>query len=177
MKGIIVMGPQGSGKSTQAELLAKELGVPHIQAGDILYFASQEKTERGRQIKKAMATGVLVNDQLVLQVMEEQLKGKQYCHGFVLDGFPRTVFTAKKIKTKPDKVFYLEVSDKINIQRLLKRGRPDDTLKVIKKRLEVYHQETEPLLTYYQKLGILEKINGERPIELIHQEMMGRLEK
>lgn len=174
---IIVMGPQGSGKSTQAELLAQKVGLPHIQAGDVFRYLSQKKTPQGRKIKKAIAAGVLIEKGLTLKIMEKHLQSQQCQSGFVLDGFPRRVSTAKKTKVKPDKVFFLEVSDKENIKRLLKRGRADDTPILIKKRLEIYHRETKPLLAYYQQLGVLEKVDGARSIEEIQADILKRLKK
>lgn len=169
------MGPPGSGKSTQAELLADQLGVPHLQTGDLLYFLSQEDTHRGREIKKLMEAGDLVDDQLVLEAVEEHLKGEAYKKGFVLDGTPRSLWQAEHLKVRFDKVFYLDVSDEENIKRLVKRGRKDDTPEVIKKRLKAYHQDTEPMLSYYRKIGILEEVDGERPIKAILDEIMARL--
>lgn len=174
---IIVMGPQGSGKSTQADLLAEVLGLPCLEMGDLLHFISQEETERGRKIKKAMEAGVLVGDETILKVVEEHLQMPAYKKGYVLDGFPRNLETAKEFNQKINQVFYLKVSDKENIKRLVKRGRKDDTPELIKKRLKIYHQETEPVLDYYRQKGILEEVDGERPIEMIHQDIVGRLKR
>jgi len=171
---IVVMGPPGSGKSTQAELLAEDLGIPHLEAGNLFYYLSQEDSLRGREIKKIMEAGGLLDDQLVLKSVEEHLKNKQYRKGFVLDGTPRNLWQAEHFKTKLDKVFYLDVSDKENMKRLVKRGRKDDAPKVIKKRLKVYHQDTEPMLDYYRKKGILEEVDGERPIEVIHEDIVSK---
>lgn len=171
------MGPPGSGKSTQAELLAEGLGVPHLETGDLLYYLSREDSQRGREIKKIMETGSLLDDQLVLKSVREHLKNKQYRKGFVLDGAPRNLWQAEHFKTKLDKIFYLDVSDKENMKRLVKRGRKDDVPEVIKKRLKVYHQDTEPMLNYYRKKGILEEVDGERPVEVIHEDITNRLER
>lgn len=172
---IIVIGPQGSGKSTQAELLAEELGVPHIEVGELLHYASQEDSPRGQEIKKAMNAGVLVDDRLVVEAVEERLKVKQYQKGFVLDGSPRDLWQAEHFKIKFDRVFYLDVSDEVNIKRLIKRGRKDDTPELIKKRLEIYHRQTEPVLDHYRQMGILEEVDGERSIEEIHQDILERV--
>lgn len=172
---IVVMGPPGSGKSTQAELLAEELGVPHFETGDLFYFLSQENSPRGREIKKLMDKGALLDDQFVLKAVEEQLKSKQYQKGAVLDGTPRSLWQAEHFKIKLDRVFYLKVSDKENIKRLVKRGRKDDTPEVVEKRLSIYHQDTEPMLNYYRKKGILEEVDGERPIEEIHNDIIERI--
>lgn len=174
---LVVMGPPGSGKSTQANLLAEELGIPHLQTGDLFHYLSEEDSPRGRKIKRIMESGGLLDDQLVLEIVEEHLKGKQYDKGVVLDGTPRSLWQAEHFKLKLDKVFYLDVSDEENIKRLVKRGRKDDRPEVVKKRLKTYHQETEPMLDFYRKMNILEKVDGERPIEVIHQDIMARLKQ
>jgi len=173
---LLIVGPPGSGKSTQAELLEEELGLPHLSTGELFHYLSLEKTPRGRQIKKVMKSGELVNDKLVLEIVEERLRDKQYHRGFILDGTPRSLWQAQKFKVELDRVFSLEVSDKETISRLTKRGRGDtDKPAVIEKRLAVYHQETEPMLDYYRQLGILTEMDGERSREDIFKDLQERL--
>ena len=169
------MGPPGSGKSTQAELLEEELGIPHLKAGDLFHYLSQEDTPKGREIKKIMESGELIEDEFVLRTVEEHLKNKQYQKGFIIDGTPRSLWQAKNFKVKLNRVIYLRVSDKVNLERLVKRGRKDDTPKIIKKRLKVYHQATKPMLKYYRQKGILTEIDGERLVEAIFEDIMEKL--
>ena len=154
---ILIIGPPGSGKSTQAELLSENLGIPHLSTGDLFHYLSEEKSVRGKKIKKIMTEGTLVDDVDALKLIDEQLKGAQYREGFIIDGSPRSLWQAQNFKHLFDKVIYLRVADKENINRLSKRGRQDtDSPEIIKKRLAVYHQETEPMLAYYRQSGILE---------------------
>lgn len=174
---IIIMGPVGSGKSTQAELLAKDLGISLFNAGDLLYFKSREDTPTGRKIRQTMETGGLVDDRLVLTLIEEHLKGKEHSLGIVIDGFPRSLWQAQNLSFPIDRVIYLVVRDEVNKKRLLKRGRKDDTPKIIDKRLSLYHKETEPILDFYRKKGILIEVDGERPIEVIFEDIVNIIEK
>ena len=175
---LLVIGPPGSGKSTQAELLEEELGLPHLSTGELCHYLSQEDTPRGRQFKQIMESGELIEDKLVLDIVEERLKDDQYQNGFILDGTPRSLWQAQNFKVKLDQVFYLVVSNQENVKRLTKRGRGDtDKPQIIKKRLEVYHQETKPMLDYYRQLGILEEVDGERSIEEIFKDLLSRLKK
>lgn len=174
---LLIVGPPGSGKSTQAELLEKELGLPHLSTGELFHYLSLEKTPRGQQIKEIMESGKLVDDKLTLKIVEERLRDKQYQRGFILDGTPRSLWQAQNFKIEFDRVFSLEVSDQETIGRLTKRGRGDtDKPAVIEKRLAVYHRETEPMLDYYRQLGILTAVDGERSIETIFKDLRTQLD-
>ena len=174
---IIVMGPQGSGKSTQADLLAKKLNLPHLQIGELGRRLIKQKTALGKKIEGFWVKGALAPDDLLMEILKLEINKEEFKGGFVLDGMPRTINQAKILSFKIDKVFYLKVSDKINVERLMKRGREDDTKDLIKKRLGFYHQETEPVLDYYRKMGILEEVDGERSIEMIFEDIAGRFGK
>jgi adenylate kinase len=110
-----------------------------------------------------------------LRLVEEHLKQKEHKKGVIIDGFPRSLWQAKNFSFPIDKVVYLKVSDKVNKERLLKRGRGDDKPELIDKRLKIYHQETEPILAYYRQQGLLLEIDGERPVEVIFKDIVAQL--
>lgn len=160
---ILVMGPQGSGKSTQAELLAKRLNLPHIETGNVYRELAKEDSELGRKIKGVLEKGGLVDDETTFEVVDKNLakiKG-----GFVLDGFPRTLTQAQRELFPIDKVIYINLSDEEAIERLLLRGRADDKIETIKARLKLFHERTEPILDYYRKQEKLLEIDGSKSVE------------
>lgn len=159
---IVILGPQGSGKSTQAGLLSQKLNLPILDVGSLLRLKAQEETETGRKIKTLVEHGELVDDSLTVALLQEKFSDKKYEAGFVMDGAPRTLNQARLLESivKLDKVFYLAVPEEINIERLLKRERQDDTPELIKKRLALYHENTQPALSYYREKGILAEIDG-----------------
>lgn len=172
---ILIMGPAGSGKTTQAELLANELHVPHLNAGDLLYFASLEDTNEAILIRDAMEKGELVDSAITLRLIERYFQDQSHKDGVVADGFPRTLHEAQELKIRVDKVFHILISDVEIKKRLQERARFDDTPEVIEKRLEVYHKETEPVLQHYRNMGILEEIDGERSIQDIAFDIASRV--
>jgi adenylate kinase len=177
---LILIGMPGSGKSTQGNLLSQKLGVPYLSTGHIFRNLAKEHSKLGRQIKLIMNAGLLVSDAKTLRIVEDYLSRPEYEKGYILDGFPRTVNQAKQFKNGIDKVIYLKVTDKEILWRLAYRddgGREDDTLLAIRKRIEVFHKFTKPVLDYYRKKGKLLEINGEQKIEDIHRSIMKRIEK
>jgi len=137
----------------------------------------------GRYIKETMTSGYLIPDEKTNEIVSEYLGRPEYENGFILDGYPRTVAQAEAFKNGIDKVIYLEVSDKEALWRLSYRNgengekREDDTLSAIRKRIELFHKFTEPVLEFYRKGGRLVTINGEDPIESIHKAIMDNLNK
>lgn len=163
---ILVTGPQGSGKTTQAKLLADFLGVTFIGTGDLVRERAEVSDEVGQKLKQALDSGQLADNQTVSSLVREKV-GEE----FVMDGYPRDEEQLNFFDPAYSKVFYLDISDEEVMSRLLKRGRADDTPDLIKERLAIYHKETEPLLNIYKEKGILEVIDGSLSIEQIKERM------
>jgi adenylate kinase len=170
---VLILGPQGSGKGTQAKRIADAYDVPHVATGDILRSAIAAGTELGRQVEPILERGDLVPDDLMVELIRERLAAET---GFVLDGFPRTVPQAEALDAmledigKPlDVVLLLEVGDDVALERLLARraeeGRSDDAPDVIRNRLRLYHSLTEPVVERYRDAGTLVAVDGERSVE------------
>lgn len=175
---LIFLGPPGAGKGTQAKQLAEALSIPHISTGDILRQALSEKTSLGIKAQSYMDQGELVPDQLVQEMVQERLAQTDAQRGWLLDGFPRTVkqaeFLEQLLHTKGEsgeKVINLDVPDDIVVGRLIDRGRQDDTEEVIRRRLQVYRQETAPLIDYYKQKGQLLSVNGNQSPEAVTEEL------
>lgn len=176
---IILIGIQGAGKSTQGNLLSEKLSLPYLSTGHIFREMAKEKSPEGRYIKETINAGYLIPDDKTLQIVSEYLSREQYQKGYILDGFPRTTVQAEAFKEKIDFVFYLKVSDKEALWRLAGRddNREDETLRAIKKRIELFHEFTEPVIDFYKTKGILLDIDGEKTIEEIHKEILSICQK
>ena len=175
----VILGPQGSGKSTQGKLLAQHLGLPLIDMGDVLRKWGEGTNPTALKIQNIIKKGELLDDETLMSVFREEVNKPQYKNGFVLDGAPRTLAQARLINNEVqlNKVFYLRVPDDVNTGRLLVRGRVDDTPELIAKRLALYHEQTEPVLGFYRQTGVLEGIDGTKGIEAIFEDVKTRVEK
>ena len=175
---LILFGPPGIGKGTQSQKLSQEFNIPQISTGDMLRQAIESGTRLGNSAKKLMNKGELVPDEIVLGIVEDRIL-EHDCHdGFILDGFPRTVRQAEgldaimKIRNYIDyKCVEIMVPDEVIIERLLNRGRDDDKEETIRKRLNIYKQQTAPVKEYYEKQDKLYKVDGNRTIDVVYQEI------
>ena len=176
MFNLILFGPPGAGKGTQAIKIAEKYGWVHVSTGDILRSEVSQGTPLGLKVKAVMEAGILVSDELLIEIMESVFRKNDTAGGFVLDGFPRTLNQAKeldqmlvKLGTNVSLVLSLDVEEEELVKRLLKRaqeqGRKDDTEEVIKNRLVQYHQHTKPLIEYYEEKKLLKNVRGVGSIE------------
>jgi adenylate kinase len=179
---ILLLGPQGSGKGTQAKRIADDFGLAHIATGEMLRHAIAARTPLGLEVQPIVENGDLVPDELMIGLIRERLDDEDTRGGFILDGFPRTMAQAEaldamlgEIGRDLDVVFELQVHDDVALERLAKRaveeGRTDDTPDAIARRLSEYHEKTEPLVGYYRLRGNLIGIHGDNPIDRVFAEI------
>lgn len=210
---VVFLGPPGSGKGTQASRLAAEAGLLHLSTGDLLREAVKQGTELGRQAQGYMSRGELVPDDVVVGIIQDRLSRGHMDHGFILDGFPRTVPQAEslhgmleKVGKSLDKAILFVISEEEVVRRLSGRWhcpkcnegynypmklprregtcdkdgtelvrRPDDDESVVRKRLEVYRQQSEPIVEFYRKESILVEIEADRPPEKVFQSVLAEV--
>ncbi|GAA4416258.1 adenylate kinase [Actinokineospora soli] len=168
MTRVVLVGPPGAGKGTQATALSEELGVPHISTGDLFRAHIANNTELGKDVKRYLDAGQLVPDAVTNEMVRERLAQPDAEHGFLLDGFPRNVGQAEVLgklladaDSKLDAVVEFRVDEEVVVKRLLARGRADDNEEVIRHRQQVYRDETAPLLDYYAGVLITVDAVGE----------------
>ncbi|MBT3835820.1 adenylate kinase [Candidatus Woesearchaeota archaeon] len=190
---LILLGPPGSGKGTVAQMLAKDFNFAHVSAGELLREEIKKGTTLGNDIKKLVETGALVPDLLVTEIMKLDVSSKE---NYIMDGFPRTLTQAEAIEDLDiDMAIYLEVPDEVVIDRFAGRRtdpvtgdvyhikhnpapaeiqdrlvqRKDDTPETVKDRLVIYHKQTQPLVDFYEKKGILKTIDGAPPPKKVYE--------
>ena len=185
---ILLLGPPGSGKGTQARRIASEYGLTLIAPGEIFRAAIAARTPIGLQIEPIVAAGELVSDSLTIALIRERLSRHHPGDGFVFDGFPRTIAQAERLDQLLDEihrplsiVFELRVPDPVCMQRLLTRaqeeGRIDDRPDAIAQRLSIYHRETEPIVDRYRAKGLVVTIQAERSVDEVWRQIRSALER
>ena len=185
---LLVLGPQGSGKGTQAKRITAEYGVPHVSTGDIFRAAIADGSELGRRVEPILASGAHVPDELTVSLIRERLGASDAREGFVLDGFPRTIAQAEALDEMLaetgqalDAVLFFGRDDDVATARLrgraVEEGRNDDTPAVIARRLAVYHEQTEPVVEHYRATGKLVPLHAERSVGEVFAEIQAALEQ
>jgi adenylate kinase len=177
-----MLGPPNAGKGTQAAMLSSRLGAPAVSTGDMLRREADSGTPLGMRVKAIMDSGGLVDDATMAEVVRERLRQAD-ATGFVLDGYPRTLAQAETLAgilevagTPLDAVLLITVPEEQLVRRGLARGRSDDREEVIRERLRLYREKTEPLIGYYRRLGLLREIDGHRPVEEVGCRLLEALE-
>lgn len=187
MHKYIIIGPQGSGKGTQARLLCKDLDLVHISVGDIFRWNMQNHTKLAARIRRIMDQGLLVPDEIVEEVVRQRLEEHDWNFGFVLDGFPRTRAQAEYLfeHWNLDSAIYLDIPEDVVYQRVMHRAkvgdgdgftkRADDNPEALKVRLREYHEKTAPLLELFDNKQMLVRVEATGTIEEVYQSMLERL--
>ena len=185
---LLLLGPQGSGKGTQAARIEAVYGIPHVSTGDMFRSAIASDSDLGREVEPILASGSLVPDDLTIAIIEARLAEDDSQEGFVLDGFPRTLVQAEALDAllaaigrDLDAVLFFELPDDVARERALGRarqeGRADDTPEVIDRRLAIYHQDTEPVVERYRTTGKLVPLHAARPVEQVFAEIQAALDQ
>jgi adenylate kinase len=185
---VLLLGPQGAGKGTQAKRISAEYGIPPIASGEILRAEMAAGTELGQRVQEVYDRGDLVSDDLMIELIRNRLEQPDTEAGFILDGFPRTTVQAEALDSMFSDIgrsfnvaFALQIPDEVAFERLRRRaeveGRADDTDEAIKRRLDNYHRETEPLIEHYRTRGNLVPIRGNRTENEVFADIQAALEQ
>ena len=178
---LLFIGPPGAGKGTQAARVAQRLGIPHVSTGEMFRDHVEGDTELGRQVKAIMEAGDYVPDSITVAMLEERLGRPDAAEGFILDGFPRTEPQASALdgligEAGLDRVVLFRVDEDVLADRMLARGRDDDTEDTIRNRFKVYQEQTEPLLGLYRDRGIVVEVDGMGDLDDITQRVLAAVQ-
>jgi adenylate kinase len=190
---LVILGPPGAGKGTQAIRIAERLGIPQLSTGDMLRSAVEARTKLGEQTKGIMERGGLVPDSIVLGIVAERIEAPDAQSGFILDGFPRTIGQAVEFdkmlaerRLLLDRVLNLRVDEQVLFDRIVTRAREtaergeavrrDDNPETLRRRLIAYSEETAPLLDYYERQGLLRSVDGLQPIEIVTNRLFAAID-
>ena len=183
MKFVVLVSAPGAGKGTQAKLLAATLGLPQVATGDLFRDNLKNETELGKLAKAYMDKGELVPDEVTIAMVKDRLLRPDCAGGAILDGFPRSLSQAvaldgllAELGARISVVPYIHVPQEVLVDRLVKRaqieGRSDDNQETIRKRMDVYREQTAPLLDYYDERGLLVEVDGAQPVEQVQQDLL-----
>jgi adenylate kinase len=183
---IVLLGPPGSGKGTQATMLVEQLKVPHVSTGALLRNAAKRGTELGLQAKSITDKGELVPDNIMSDMIEERLSRDDVANGFILDGYPRNVAQAKsldimleRLNQPADEAIHIDIDQEQVIRRIAKRakeeGRADDAVETVRNRMRVYEEQTAPVADYYEECGLLTRVWGDGSKEEVLQRILSVL--
>ncbi|MDK8511605.1 adenylate kinase [Corynebacterium bovis] len=181
---LVLLGPPGAGKGTQAAILSDALSIPHVSTGDLFRDNISRETELGREAQQYMDAGRLVPTSVTANMVRTRLGQDDAAKGFLLDGFPRTIEQAEILRDmlaekgeSLDAVVNYTVSEDVVVERMLARGRKDDNEEVIRTRLQVYRDETAPLIDFYRELDLLVDVDAEGTVEDISSATLDVLDK
>lgn len=179
---LVLLGPPGSGKGTQADRLARALGLPAISTGEMVRAAMEKGSDLGRRVESIVNSGSLVDDQTMAEIVRQRLAEEDAQQGFILDGYPRTLPQVDDLEeilaelgVELDRAVMIEVPQEELVRRMTARGRADDTEDVIRHRLEVYREQTAPVVERYRRLGVLVTVDGFRTIDEVHRSILAAL--
>ena len=173
---IILLGPHGAGKTTQARLISDFLHIPRISTGEIFHTLYNQDSLLGRHFHSIMDKGDYVPDSEVIPMVEERLAQGDARAGFILEGYPRTLQQAQSLVEKIDVVFHLRLSDNESVRRQLARHRHDDTPELIRHRLDQHYAEADQVLAFYKNRNLLQEVDAHRSIAEIDSELLARIE-
>lgn len=167
---VLFIGPPGAGKGTQADLVSERLGIPHISTGDMFRHHVGEGTEIGQRVKAILDSGDYVPDSITVEMLEERMADEDARRGFILDGFPRTLPQVEALdeligRDGLDQVVVFDVNEDELTERILARGRSDDTEEAVRNRFKIYQEQTAPLIDLYRSRGLVVEIDGMGEVE------------